>query len=738
MGKLLRHHWPIALLLLAFVGLGSTYSIVNPLFEAPDELWHYRFAKYLADGQGLPVLKAKAGENVAGQEGGQPPLYYALVALATSWVDTSDIQRVSQHNPKARAQRPDDTAQYYNEFLHGPREDFPYRQTTLAVHLARGLSVLMGMSTVLLTYLIALEVFKRRSVALGAAALNAFIPQFLFISSVVNNDNLIILLSSLTLLLALLIVKRGISPLRVLLLAVAVAMAALTKLSGLLLLPLALAALGLLWVRQRSALPIRAGIVVLAAVVSVAGWWYARNWALYGDPLALGVFRTAAGATRLGIKPAALLEELEHVWISLWALFGWSNLPAEAPVYYFFAIISLLAVGSLLLSWRRGRIHLGAEAALLTLWLAAYTTFVLLWMFLVPSVQARLLFPAIPAISCLLAGGLASLPRYRGTSLALGLAVGLTLMLAVLAPFRYIVPAYPKPRFLSPAQAKAIPNQVEVDYGGQIRLLGYEVENPALQPGESLDLTLYWEALAPMTKDYTLFIHLLDPKGHSLGGKDRPLGNGVSPTSQWVVGTPIQETYQVPLKKAERLPTLVEVRLGLYHFPSLERLPAYDQQGRPLGTSVLLARVKATASTAPEPAIPHTVGVDLGGEVRLVGYQLTPREARPGGTIEGALYWRALRKLDRDYTVFVQLVGRNGLVAQYDAQPRTNTYPTSLWDRGELVEDEFSLFLTPQLTPGIYDLIAGMYNPVSGRRLAAGGQEYVLLTTVEVAPLPAQ
>ena len=76
----------------------------------------------------------------------------------------------------------------------------------LAVHLARLLSVLMGAATVWLTYRIALELFPDRPwLALGAAAVNAFTPMFIFISGAVNNDNLTMTLCSLGLLL---IVKR--------------------------------------------------------------------------------------------------------------------------------------------------------------------------------------------------------------------------------------------------------------------------------------------------------------------------------------------------------------------------------------------------------------------------------------------------------------------------------------------------------------------------------------------------
>ncbi|NJN55618.1 MAG: phospholipid carrier-dependent glycosyltransferase, partial [Anaerolineae bacterium] len=61
---------------------------------------------------------------------------------------------------------------------------------------------MLGAATVYLTYLIAKEVEPARSeIRLGAAAVNAFLPMFIFISASVNNDNLAIPLSSLAILL---------------------------------------------------------------------------------------------------------------------------------------------------------------------------------------------------------------------------------------------------------------------------------------------------------------------------------------------------------------------------------------------------------------------------------------------------------------------------------------------------------------------------------------------------------
>ena len=185
----------LPVLLAGFVLLGGLYAVVTPLFEVSDELWHYPLVKTLADGQGLPV-QSSANPGPWRQEGSQPPLYYALMAVATRWIDTSDMNEVRWINPHADngVITPDGNN---NIIIHTYREAWPWHGTVLAVRLIRLVSVLMGAGTVYVTDRLALEVMPgRRAVALAAAGFTAFTPMFVFISASVNNDNLAILLSA--------------------------------------------------------------------------------------------------------------------------------------------------------------------------------------------------------------------------------------------------------------------------------------------------------------------------------------------------------------------------------------------------------------------------------------------------------------------------------------------------------------------------------------------------------------
>jgi len=88
--------------------------------------------------------------------------------------------------------------------------------------------------------------------------------------------------------------------------------------------------------------------------------------------------------------------------------------------------------------------------------------------------------------------------------------------------------------------------------------------------------------------------------------------------------------------------------------------------------------------------------------------------------VQVTLRWSADAYLDTDYTVFVHLVaaGGNGqALAQGDAQPMGGRWPASLWLPGVALDDLHTVLLPPDLAPGSYHLLVGLYDPITGQRL---------------------
>jgi hypothetical protein len=79
-----------------------------------------------------------------------------------------------------------------------------------------------------------------------------------------------------------------------------------------------------------------------------------------------------------------------------------------------------------------------------------------------------------------------------------------------------------------------------------------------------------------------------------------------------------------------------------------------------------------------------------------------------------AIIWKAIDNIPQDYKVFVHLVDQDGVIlAQHDAMPQADRYPTSLWLAGEFVVDTYDF----PLLDDAYALRVGLYSPDSGARL---------------------
>ncbi|MEN6478530.1 MAG: glycosyltransferase family 39 protein, partial [Anaerolineales bacterium] len=197
------------LFLVLFLILGAIYGAVNPVMESPDEVYHYPLVKHLADGHDLPVQRQDV-ETLYAQEGSQPPLYYALMAGLTCWLDTDDLPALRYLNPHARPGIPL-AIDNKNMVVHTSREQWPWQGATLAIHLIRLASVVLGAGTLWCGYRLARRLFPQHPlVALAALAFIAFNPMFAFISASVNNDNLVILLTSITLLQLIRLLQEGV------------------------------------------------------------------------------------------------------------------------------------------------------------------------------------------------------------------------------------------------------------------------------------------------------------------------------------------------------------------------------------------------------------------------------------------------------------------------------------------------------------------------------------------------
>jgi hypothetical protein len=123
-----------------------------------------------------------------------------------------------------------------------------------------------------------------------------------------------------------------------------------------------------------------------------------------------------------------------------------------------------------------------------------------------------------------------------------------------------------------------IPHQTSIAFGGGIHLRGYGIAQETVSPGQSIPLTLYWEAEGPTERAYTLFVHLIGPDGGLVGQVDRIPGNGTAPTSSWAEGQVIVDEVALPTPPgAEDGP--YRIAIGFYDAAYGGRLSVTDGDG---------------------------------------------------------------------------------------------------------------------------------------------------------------
>ena len=114
---------------------------------------------------------------------------------------------------------------------------------------------------------------------------------------------------------------------------------------------------------------------------------------------------------------------------------------------------------------------------------------------------------------------------------------------------------------------------LHAEFGGQVRLLGYDLEPSAVTPGTTLHLTLYWEAMDEVATNYTTFAQLLGPDGRVYGQHDRLTGDDAYPTRRWRLDDIVRNEHTLTVSSDAR-PGIYRLIVGLYvNEEGLPRLP---------------------------------------------------------------------------------------------------------------------------------------------------------------------
>lgn len=272
------------------------------------------------------------------------------------------------------------------------------------------------------------------------------------------------------------------------------------------------------------------------------------------------------------------------------------------------------------------------------------------------------------------------------------------------------------------------PTEVKMQYPmnaalGSLTLLDVNVNRAEVAPGDPLLFTLFWLATERPETDLSIRLTLLTPDGLPIATFDRPPTTDSHSPSSWQAGDLWRGQHLV------HLPATLDDGDYTWHLTIL-----------PTGQSTHLPpnlHVTAPNRTFDRPPVDVQANLDLGNVATLVGAVLEPRAAnlQSATSLTVTLVWRAKTETHTSYHAFLHLLDPDGdIVAQSDGVPAGWTRPTTGWLPGEYITDVHTLALPPDAastsfhiaapshidgsTSTSYRLLAGLYNPVTGKRLA--------------------
>jgi hypothetical protein len=239
-----------------------------------------------------------------------------------------------------------------------------------------------------------------------------------------------------------------------------------------------------------------------------------------------------------------------------------------------------------------------------------------------------------------------------------------------------------------------------------------------------------------------MFVQLVDSSGRSVAGTDsEPLG-GSEPTAGWPEGQLVEDRMALTIP-ATTAPGDYVLVAGIHPTGHPQPLAVQGEDDSVSKQGAIIAHLRVDGYRLEHLKIRHPLDARLGDSIVLIGYDLDidfyqvgitrtvtaltdnpirltlpKRSYQPDETIAITLYWQSLHPVAQDYTVYTHLVDGSGrLWGQADSQPLTGSYPTSRWDAGEVVADEYRLRIDSKAPPGNYQIKVGMYLLATMQRL---------------------
>jgi len=288
--------------------------------------------------------------------------------------------------------------------------------------------------------------------------------------------------------------------------------------------------------------------------------------------------------------------------------------------------------------------------------------------------------------------------------------------------------------YLSPLWNKHVDREPSLPRWGKVtRTLAVAAVQTRQTDRAQLEVKLNWANYAPIAANYALSLRLRDSTGRVWTSLDTQPGYGFLPTSLWSIDT-INDVYALTLPDDAPRDAVYGLDVIVYRVASLQEVGRVAIEGVRLDGPANWRTLTPPVQDVTLPTASRALDATFGATIKLTGYALT----READQLNLTLAWHALRDIDLNYKVFVHVYDpiTEKIVAQSDAGPRRNTYPTSIWSSGETIIDPVKISLT-NMPSGSYRVAIGLYNetgrlPASGANVDAANGRVVLTDILDL------
>jgi 4-amino-4-deoxy-L-arabinose transferase-like glycosyltransferase len=397
----------VSLLFVVYLGLACAFAFLVPPLEAPDEPQHLNYINYVASHSRLPN-QYNPDQSVFGQ-GHQHPLYYMLAALFVRASGSSEIQVEARRNPRGGPSV--GASQTVPRYDHSGRSLFPTTTDAVLFYGLRLGSIVIGALNLLLLWRVAGLFFPNSPWRLFALFLAATLPQFLFLSAVISNDNLANLFATATIYSCLRILEDPSRTRAYVAAGLCLGLGILAKKTILTFVPPVGLVLLLVLVRSprgevRRLLP--RVLLVPALTLLVSGGLFLRNRLLYGEWLASRMEEQTL--TDL-FTPRSLSDPYFRDILPGWLLssfvgrFGWMSVSLPTFAYLGYALLGMVSCFGLIAHVIATRFR-DVKVFVALAFLASTVAGIVYYNLSFPQAQGRYLFPVLSLLTVLATIGL--------------------------------------------------------------------------------------------------------------------------------------------------------------------------------------------------------------------------------------------------------------------------------------------------------------------------------------------